>query len=128
MLLNALKRRGYDVTVRHEPQDKLLHVLFSSLPDDLGLYGKPMARNCQLWTHDSRLLLDGPRATPAEIEHALLVQYLYASFSVKPRYQAVIGTGVGFQKSVTHAEQQLYAARSYSLIKPPRIGRHLIRS
>jgi Ferritin-like len=29
----------------------------------------------------------------SEIEHALLVQYLYASFSVKPRYQAVIGTG-----------------------------------
>jgi hypothetical protein len=29
----------------------------------------------------------------SEIEHALLVQYLYASFSVKSRYQAVIGTG-----------------------------------
>ena len=26
MLVNALKRRGYDVTVRHEPQDKLLHI------------------------------------------------------------------------------------------------------
>ena len=26
MLLNALKRRGYDVTIRHEPQDKLLHI------------------------------------------------------------------------------------------------------
>jgi hypothetical protein len=35
---------------------------------------------------------------------------------------------VGFQKSVTCAEQQLYAARSYSLIKPPSIGRRLIRS
>lgn len=31
----------------------------------------------------------------SEIEHALLVQYLYASFSVKPRYQAVIGGGFG---------------------------------
>lgn len=29
----------------------------------------------------------------SEIEHALLVQYLYAPFSVKSRYQAVIGTG-----------------------------------
>jgi hypothetical protein len=29
----------------------------------------------------------------SEIEHAQLVQYLYASFSVKSRYQAVIGTG-----------------------------------
>ena len=30
------------------------------LPDDVGLYDKPMARNVQLWTHDFRLLLDGP--------------------------------------------------------------------
>jgi hypothetical protein len=29
----------------------------------------------------------------SEIEHALLVQYLYASFSVKERYATVIGTG-----------------------------------
>jgi hypothetical protein len=28
-----------------------------------------------------------------EIEHALLVQYLYAAFSVKPHYQRVVGTG-----------------------------------
>ncbi len=35
---------------------------------------------------------------------------------------------VGFQKSVTAAEHGLHATRSYSLIKPPRIGRHLIRS
>ncbi len=25
-MVTALKRRGYSVTVRHEPQDKLLHV------------------------------------------------------------------------------------------------------
>jgi hypothetical protein len=35
---------------------------------------------------------------------------------------------VGFQKSAAYAEQQLYAVRSYSLIKPPRIGRRVIRS
>jgi hypothetical protein len=35
---------------------------------------------------------------------------------------------VGFQKSATAAEQGLHATRSYSLIKPPRTGRHLIRS
>jgi hypothetical protein len=34
---------------------------------------------------------------------------------------------VGFQKSVTYTEQQLYATRSYSLIKPPRMVRRLIR-
>jgi hypothetical protein len=36
--------------------------------------------------------------------------------------------GVGFQKLATCAEQQFYAARSYSLIKPPRTGRRLICS
>jgi hypothetical protein len=29
---------------------------------------------------------------------------------------------VGFQKSATYAEQRLQAARSYSLIRPPRTG------
>lgn len=52
-------------------EDKLLHVLFSTAPDDMGLYGKPMARNAQIWSHDFQLLLDGPNATHAEIEHAL---------------------------------------------------------
>ena len=42
-------------------EDKVLHVLFSTIPDDLGLYDKPMARNVQLWTRDFQLLLDGPR-------------------------------------------------------------------
>jgi hypothetical protein len=36
----------------------------------MGLYGKPMARNVQLWDHDFRPLLDGPRATPDEIDGA----------------------------------------------------------
>jgi cell division septation protein DedD len=31
ILLNALKRRGYSVAVRHEPQDKLLHVQIGPL-------------------------------------------------------------------------------------------------
>ena len=35
---------------------------------------------------------------------------------------------VGFQKSTTYAEQRLYAVRPCSLIRPPRIGRRLIRS
>jgi hypothetical protein len=52
-------------------EDKLLHVLFSTLPDDLSLYDKPMARNVQLWTEDHRLLLDGPNATPEQIKHAI---------------------------------------------------------
>jgi len=50
--------------------DKVTVALFSSNPDDLGLYGKPMAKNSQIWTHDYQLLLDGPRATRADIERA----------------------------------------------------------
>jgi hypothetical protein len=34
---------------------------------------------------------------------------------------------VGFQKSASCVEQVFYAARSYSLIRPPRIGRRVIR-
>src|SRR5204862_2800808 len=52
-------------------EDKLLHVLFSTLPNDLNLYDKPMARNVQLWTADHRLLLDGPTATPEQLKHAM---------------------------------------------------------
>ena len=51
--------------------DHILHVLFSTDPDDLDLYGKPMARNSQIWTQNHKLLLDGPRATKAEIKAAL---------------------------------------------------------
>ncbi|HEX4590409.1 MAG TPA: M28 family peptidase, partial [Gemmataceae bacterium] len=49
---------------REEP---LLHVLFSTIPEDMDLYDKPLARNIQLWTMNGELLLDGPRATPEEI-------------------------------------------------------------
>jgi len=63
---------------RHEDElaipgrmEHVIHVLFSTTPDDLGLYGKPMARNCQIWTHDYRLLLDGPNAARADIENAV---------------------------------------------------------
>ncbi len=52
-------------------EDPMLHVLFSTVPDDLSLYDKPMARNVQLWTENARLLLDGPRATPAQLKHAM---------------------------------------------------------
>jgi hypothetical protein len=51
--------------------DHVLHVLFSTAPNDLDLYGKPMARNSQIWTQDHHLLLDGPDATRGEIEAAI---------------------------------------------------------
>ncbi len=52
-------------------EEHLLHVLFSTAPEDLNLYGKPMARNSQIWTQDNRLLLDGPNATRREIQAAV---------------------------------------------------------
>ena len=50
--------------------DKVSVALFSTNPDDLGLYGKPMAKNAQIWTHDYALLLDGPHAAREDLERA----------------------------------------------------------
>ena len=41
-------------------EDLVSIALFSTDPDDLGLYGKPMARNAQIWNEDYALILDGP--------------------------------------------------------------------
>jgi len=51
--------------------DHVVHVLFSTAPNDLDLYGKPMAHNNQVWTQDHHLLLDGPNATRKEVQAAL---------------------------------------------------------
>jgi hypothetical protein len=51
-------------------EDKVAHVLFSTEADDLGLYGKPMARNSQIWSHDYRRVLDGPGAGRPELAAA----------------------------------------------------------
>jgi DedD protein len=50
-LLGALKRRGYDVAIRHEPQDKLLHI-------QLG----PYSTRKEADTMRQRLLADGYNA------------------------------------------------------------------
>ena len=51
-------------------EDKMTHVLLSTAPDDISLYNKPMARNCQIWSQEYELLLDGPQATPADLQRA----------------------------------------------------------
>ncbi|HEV3236820.1 MAG TPA: M28 family peptidase, partial [Gemmataceae bacterium] len=51
-------------------EDKLAHVLFSTDAHDMGLYGKPMGRNSQIWTHDFHLLLEGPHAKSKELARA----------------------------------------------------------
>jgi hypothetical protein len=47
--------------------DHVTMALFSTAPEVIGLYDKPMARNVQIWTEEFRLLLDGPRAGPPEL-------------------------------------------------------------
>jgi hypothetical protein len=66
----AKVRRDEDEIALLAREDKLAHVLFSTAPQDLDLYGKPMARNAQIWTDGYRLLLDGPRASAQEIRSA----------------------------------------------------------
>ncbi len=45
----------------------LTKVLFSTDLDSMGLYDKPMVKNCQLWTREFNLLIDGPKASPTKI-------------------------------------------------------------
>ena len=66
----ARVQRDEDELAVAADEDSVAHVLFSVNPDDLGLYGKPMARNAQIWTHDFRLLLDGPRAAVKSLQQA----------------------------------------------------------
>ena len=76
--LNTYKRSSrWDRVHRYENEavvstieDTIARVLFSTELDVMGLYGKPMARNCQLWLSDARLLLDGPRASREQLETA----------------------------------------------------------
>ncbi len=68
---SAKVRRYEDELATPGRQDHIADVLFSTNPEDLDLYGKPMARNSQIWTHDYQLLLDGPGATRAEIDAAI---------------------------------------------------------
>ena len=51
-------------------EHKLSHTLFSTRPQDIDLYYKPMARNVQLWAEDHEPLLDGPRASAEDILRA----------------------------------------------------------
>jgi peptidase M28-like protein len=50
--------------------DKVSTALFSTDPDALGLYDKPLARNVQIWSGDYRLVLDGPHADRDAIARA----------------------------------------------------------
>ncbi|HEV3343235.1 MAG TPA: M28 family peptidase, partial [Pirellulales bacterium] len=66
----AKVHRHEDELAVAQQEDKVAHVLFSAAADDIGLYGKPMARNAQVWTRDHHLLLDGLQASREEIAAA----------------------------------------------------------
>jgi hypothetical protein len=59
----AKVHRHEDELAVTEREDRVAHVLFSAAADDVGLYGKPMGRNAQVWTRDHHLLVDGPNAS-----------------------------------------------------------------
>lgn len=62
--------RDEDSSVQSRHVDSVTTTLFSTALSDLGLYHKPMARNCQIWTRDGALVLHGPAATRTEIRTA----------------------------------------------------------
>jgi hypothetical protein len=66
----ARVRRDEDELAISSGEDHVAHVLFSTDPNDLGLYGKPMARNAQIWTRELEPLLDGPRSTRHQLARA----------------------------------------------------------
>ena len=63
-------RRSDDELALNPRLEKIARVLFSTDLEVMGLYDKPMARNCQLWTRNFELLLDGPNATVQELKQA----------------------------------------------------------
>ena len=70
-------------------EDRLAHVLFSSAPEDVGLYDKPMARNAQIWSQDFRLLLDGPNASPYDLARAANALREGGSFGYRFQFPAM---------------------------------------
>ncbi len=78
LLVNTYKRTSRWDRVDHHAKDalaearesKVAQAFFGTTSEDLGLYGKPMARNGQIWTSKPRLLLDGPLANAAQIDEA----------------------------------------------------------
>jgi hypothetical protein len=115
----ARVHRDEDELAIEAREEKILHVLFSTSPDDLGLYGKPMARNVQLWTRDHRLLLDGPHATITQIKQAEHAVCQGGIFGYRFQYPAMrLGLFeiywhrplVAYQSAQTHKPAVLQAA------------------
>ena len=54
-------------------EDHIHKVLFSTQPDDIGLYGKPLARNAQIWSAHFHPVLHGPAADTGALVRAMEV-------------------------------------------------------
>jgi hypothetical protein len=63
-------QRHEDEVALVEMGDPVTQVLFSTEPDDIALYNKPMARNVRIWSRDYKMVLDGPRQGAYAIERA----------------------------------------------------------
>ena len=70
-------------------EERVSTVLFSAEAADLGLYGKPMARNSQIWTVDHHLLLDGPRADRNQLTAAIQQVDAGGMFGYRFQYPAM---------------------------------------
>jgi len=78
LVLNSYKRthrwdrvrRDDDALAQSTRVTTVTQAMFSTALADLDLYNKPLAHNVQLWTFEGDLILDGPRATRADIQRA----------------------------------------------------------
>ncbi len=78
LVLNTFKRthrwdrvrRDEDAVEQSKSVAKVTSALFSTALVDIDLYNKPLAHNCQVWTSDAELVLNGFTATPEEIRRA----------------------------------------------------------
>jgi hypothetical protein len=78
LVLNNYKRthrwdrvqRDDDAVMQSAHVDTVTEALFSTALADLDLYNKPLAHNCQLWTPEAELILNGFTATRDEIRRA----------------------------------------------------------
>jgi peptidase M28-like protein len=64
-------------------EDHIYTVLFSTHPDAVGLYGKPMARNAQIWSSEFRGVLHGPTADGGMVRQAIAALEQGGSFGYR---------------------------------------------
>ena len=81
--------RDADELALIDREEKLLHVLFSTIPEDISLYDKPMARNAQVWTEEYRLLMNGPDAAIEEMKNALRTMEAGGLFGYRFQFPAM---------------------------------------